>query len=434
MMRTLIRGGRVVDPGNGRDGRFDVLVVDGAVAQVASAIPAEPGDAVVEAAGRFVVPGLVDPHCHLRDPGFEYREDIATGTAAAAAGGFTSVACMPNTNPVCDNAAVVEYIRSKARRVGVVNVYPIGAISRGLAGAELAEIGLMKEAGAVAVSDDGKPVASPDLMRKALQYAAGFGMPVVSHCEEPTLSAGGAMNEGRVSAVLGLRGIPATAEDAMTSRELLLAEYLGVPVHIAHVSTAGSIAMIRAAKARGVQVTCETCPHYFLLTDEACLGFDTMAKVNPPLRTAEDVAAVLAGIADGTVDMLATDHAPHHADEKDLEFALANSGIDGFETAFALSYDRLVGGGVVPLARFVELMSLAPARLLGIGRGTLSVGAPGDVTVFETGGPRTFRRAEMKSKSKNTPFDGWRMNARVVATVVGGTVAYRADAPAEGTA
>lgn len=424
MMRTLIHGGRVVDPSASLDGIADVLIVDGRIASVRARIPAEEGDLLVSAVGQIVVPGLVDPHCHLRDPGFEYREDISTGTRAAATGGFTSVACMPNTNPVCDNATVVESILSKARRVGVVNVFPIGAISRGLAGSELAEIGLMAEAGIVAVSDDGKPVASADMMRKALQYAAGFGIPVISHCEEPSLSAGGQMNEGYVSTVLGLRGIPATAEDLMTSREILLSEYLDVPVHIAHVSTAGSIAIIRAAKARGVKVTCETCPHYFLLTDEACLGFDTMAKVNPPLRSARDVEAVLEGIADGTVDMLATDHAPHHADEKDLEFALANSGIDGFESAFGLSYTRLVDGGVVSLARFVELMSLAPSRLLRIGRGTLAVDAPADVTIFETGGPWTFRRADMVSKSKNTPFDGAQCSARVVATVVGGRTAF----------
>jgi len=430
MMRALIRGGRLVDPAQGLDGRYDVLIEDGRVARVAPSIPADDGCTVVDATDRLVLPGLVDPHAHLRDPGFEYREDIATGTASAACGGFTSVACMPNTKPVCDNAAVVEYILSKAKREGSVNVFPIGAISRGLAGQELAEIGLMAASGIVAVSDDGKPVASPELMRKALQYAAGFGIPVISHCEEPSLSADGQMNEGYVSLQLGLRGIPSTAEDTMTSREILLAEYLGVPVHIAHVSTSGSIAMIRAAKARGVRVTCETCPHYFLLTDEACFGFNTLAKVNPPLRGAADVAAVLEGLADGTIDMLATDHAPHHADEKNLEFALANSGINGFETAFGLSYTRLVDGGVVPLARFVELMSVAPSRLLGLGRGTLAPGAPGDVTVAQTGGSWTFRRATMRSKSKNTPFDGAAMTARVAATIVAGRVVYQGEEPA----
>ncbi len=423
-MRTLIRGGRVVDPSSCFDGIADVLIVDGCISDVRTNLPEREGDLILSAADRIVVPGLVDPHCHLRDPGFEYREDIATGTRAAAVGGFTSVACMPNTNPVCDNATVVEYILSKTRRPGVVNVFPIGAVSRGLAGTELADIGLMAEAGIVAVSDDGKPVASADMMRKALQYASGFGIPVISHCEEPSLSAGGQMNEGFVSTVLGLRGIPATAEDLMTSREILLAEYLDVPVHIAHVSTAGSIAMIRAAKLRGVKVTCETCPHYFLLTDEACLGFNTLAKVNPPLRSSRDVAAVLEGIADGTVDMLATDHAPHHADEKDIEFALANSGIDGFESAFGLSYTRLVEGGIVSLSRFVELMSLAPSRLLRIGRGTLGIGAPADITIFETGGPWIFHRAEMVSKSKNSPFDGAHSTARVVATLVNGRIVY----------
>ncbi len=427
MMRTLIRGGRLVDPARRIDGQRDVLIEDGKVARVEPNLDDDGSCTVVDARNRLVLPGLVDPHSHLRDPGFEYREDIATGTAAAACGGFTSVACMPNTKPVCDNAAVVEYILSKAKREGSVNVFPIGAISRGLAGQELAEIGLMAASGIVAVSDDGKPVANPDLMRKALQYAAGFGIPVISHCEEPSLSADGQMNEGFVSLRLGLRGIPSTAEDAMTSREILLAEYLGVPVHIAHVSTAGSVAMIRSAKARGVKVTCETCPHYFLLTDEACLGFNTLAKVNPPLRGAADVAAVLEGLADGTVDMIATDHAPHHADEKDLEFALANSGINGFETAFGLSYTRLVDGGVVSLARFVELMSLAPSNLLKLGRGTLAPGAPGDVTVVETGGPWTFHRATMRSKSKNTPFDGATMTARVAATVVAGRVVYQVE-------
>ena len=426
MKRMIVRGGRVVDPANGIDGRFDLLLEEGRITAVAPSVSIDADDDVVSAEGCLVVPGLVDPHSHLRDPGYEYREDIVSGTRAAARGGFTSIACMPNTNPVCDNAAIVEYILSKSKRLGSVNVFPIGAISRGLAGTELAEMGLMSAAGIVAVSDDGRPVSSPDLMRKALVYAAGFGIPVVSHCEELSLSADGNMNEGYISTVLGLRGIPSTAEDVMTARDLLLAEYLDVPVHIAHVSTAGSIALIRAAKARGVRVTCETCPHYFLLTEEACLGFDTMAKVNPPLRTAKDVAAVLEGIADGTVDMLATDHAPHHADEKEIEFGLANSGIDGFESAFGLSYTRLVDGGVVSLPRFIELMSLAPSKLFRLGRGTLTPGAPADVTVFETGGPWVFHRDEMLSKSRNTPFDGAKSTARVVATLVAGRVVYRA--------
>ena len=352
-MKLLIKNGHIIDAKTGIDGVFDLIAEDGKIVEISGDIDAE-GCEIVDAEGKYVLPGLVDAHCHLRDPGFEYKEDIESGTRSAAKGGFTSVACMPNTNPVIDSESVVKYILNKAKQEGYVNVYPIGAITKGLKGEELAEIGELKFAGAVAVSDDGKPVKSSSLMKKAMQYASMFDITVISHCEDTDLVEEGVMNEGCMSTALGLKGIPAAAEEAMVARELLLSEYLDIPIHIAHVSTALSVELIRNAKKRGARVTCETCPHYFSLTEEACMGYDTNAKVNPPLRTARDVQAVIEGIADDTIDIIATDHAPHHIDEKRVEFSLAANGMVGFETALPLAVTKLVRPGIITMRKLVE--------------------------------------------------------------------------------
>ncbi|MHB1485206.1 MAG: dihydroorotase [Saccharofermentanales bacterium] len=419
-MRIRIDNGHVIDPANSVDGIRDIYIKDDKISQPFDA----PYDRIIDASGRYVFPGLIDAHCHLRDPGFEYREDIATGTASAAKGGFTSIACMPNTNPVCDNTSVVEYITSKASKVASTNVFPIGAISKGLLGNELAEIGLMKRYGIVAISDDGKPVSSPDFMRKAMLYANDFGLPVISHCEDLSLANNGHMNEGYLSTTMGIRGIPSIAEDVMVSRELLISEYLGLPIHIAHVSTKNSVAMIRDAKKKGVRVTCETCPHYFTLTEDACEGFNTLAKVNPPLRTPDDLDAVIDGIADGTIDMIVTDHAPHHRDEKDIEFSLANNGIIGFETAFGLSYTYLVKEKIIDIKRLITLMSVNPSDFLNLGRGDLEAGSPADVTIADLDSEYVFDRSAVLSKSDNTPYDGWKLFGKAIYTIVGGKISY----------
>lgn len=418
-MKLLISNGHVIDPKTGRDGIFDLLVEDGRIVELSAGIDPE-GCEVIDASGKYVLPGLVDAHCHLRDPGFEYKEDIKSGTRSAARGGFTSVACMPNTNPVIDNESVVKYILDKARNEGYVNVYPIGAITKGLKGEELAEIGELKIAGAVAVSDDGNPVKSSSLMKKAMQYASMFGIAIISHCEDTDLAEDGVMNEGYTSTVLGLKGIPAAAEETMVARELILSEYLDIPIHIAHVSTALSVELIRNAKKRGVRVTCETCPHYFSLTEEACAGYDTNAKVNPPLRTARDVQAVIEGIADDTIDIIATDHAPHHIDEKRVEFSLAANGMVGFETALPLAVTRLVKPGIITMEKLVEKMSLNPARLLGIGKGTLEPGSTADITIVDIDAEFTVDPERFESKSKNSPFGGMELYGLVWYTIVNG--------------
>lgn len=382
-----------------------------------------PGTLVIDGSGLTAMPGLVDAHCHLREPGQEYKEDIESGTRAAAKGGFCTVACMPNTKPVADNRAVISYIIETAKARGAVKVLPIGAISKGLAGHELAEIGDMKDAGAVAVSDDGRPVMSSSLMKKALIYAAGFNMPVISHCEDLDLAEGGSMNEGFNSTCLGLRGIPRAAEENMVSRELILAQYTGRPVHIAHVSTKLSVELIRNAKARGVKVTCETCPHYFTLTDDALLSFDTNAKVNPPLRERADVDAIIEGLRDGTIDMIATDHAPHHRDEKNVEFDLAANGISGFESAFGLSYTYLVTPGHLSISELTRKMSENPRRLFGIDGG-LFEGAPADITIADLNDEYTLHISTFVSKGKNSPFNGFTLKGRIVHTIVDGKVAY----------
>lgn len=380
-------------------------------------------DKVIDATGLTVMPGLVDMHCHLREPGFEYREDIKTGTASAAKGGFTSVCCMPNTKPVCDNAAVVEGILRKAELVGSCNVFPIGAASKGLEGKEIAEMGLMKEAGIVAVSDDGKPIASANLLKKVLEYASDFDIPVLNHCEDLSI-AEGAMNEGAISTSLGLRGIPAIAEEIMISRDVQTAEYLDMPIHICHVSTARGIDIIRQAKKRGVKVTCETCPHYFSLTEEACVNYDTNYKMNPPLRAEKDRMAVIEGLKDGTIDCIVTDHAPHHIDEKDIEFSLANNGIIGFETALAVGYTYLVKPGYLTLPELVEKMTVNPSKILKLGRGTLDQGMPADVTLADLNTSFVYTKEEILSKATNSPYIGETLDGRVKLTIVGGRITY----------
>jgi len=418
-MKLLIKKGHIVDAKTGIDGVFDLLVENGRIAEIAEDIWEEGCD-VIDAAGKHVLPGLVDAHCHLRDPGYEYKEDIESGTRSAARGGFTSVACMPNTNPVTDNEAVVRYILNKAKQEGCINVYPIGAITKGQKGEELAEIGELKFAGAVAISDDGKPVKSSSLMKKAMQYASMFDIAVISHCEDVDLAEDGVMNEGYMSTVMGLKGIPAAAETTMVARELILSEYLDIPIHIAHVSTASSVELIRNAKKRGVKVTCETCPHYFSLTEEACSGYDTNAKVNPPLRTGADVQAIIAGIADDTIDIIATDHAPHHADEKNVEFSLAANGMVGFETALPLAITNLVRPGIIPMIKLVEKMCLNPSRLLGINKGTLEPGSSADITIVDIDKAFVVDPSKFKSKSKNSPFGGFRLYGSVRGTIVNG--------------
>lgn len=423
MGNILIKGGRVIDPAQGIDDTLDLLIEEGKIKQTGKGL-SSPGAEVVDAAGLLVVPGLIDMHVHLRDPGLEYKEDIVSGTKAAAAGGFTSVCCMPNTKPVNDNKTVTTYIVAKAKAEGFVNVFPIGSITQGSNGERLAEMGELKESGCVAVSDDGKPVVNGEMMRRALEYARGMGIMVISHAEDPTLVGEGVMNEGFTATELGLKGIPWAAEDSATARDVYLAEFTGSPLHVAHVSTKGSIRIIRNAKARGVSVTCETAPHYFTLTDDAVRGYDTNAKMNPPLREAEDVAAVKEGLKDGTIDAIATDHAPHHLDEKDLEFNLALNGIIGLETSLPLSL-RLVEEGVLDLSGLVERMSLNPARILGLDRGTLKAGAPADVTVIDPAAEWTVEAEKLSSKSKNSPFIGTKMKGAAACTIVGGKVVYR---------
>ncbi len=380
-------------------------------------------DEVIEAEGLTVMPGLVDMHCHLREPGFEYREDIKTGTRSAAKGGFSSVCCMPNTKPVCDNAAVVEGILRKAEQVGSANVFPIGAASKGLEGKEIAEMGLMKEAGIVAVSDDGRPIANANLLKKVMEYASDFDLPVLNHCEDLSI-AEGAMNDGAVATSLGLRGIPAIAEEIMIARDILTAEYLEMPIHICHVSTKRGIDIIRQAKNRGVRVTCETCPHYFSLTEDACESYDSNFKMNPPLRTEEDRKAVIEGLKDGTIDCIVTDHAPHHVDEKDIEFSLANNGIIGFETAFGVGYTYLVKPGYLSLDEMVDKMTINPSKILHLGRGTLDKGMPADVTLADLSSEYVYTKEEILSKSTNSPYIGETLTGRVKVTITGGKITY----------
>jgi dihydroorotase len=422
-MAILIKNGRILDPAQKLDDQLDLLLEDDRISKLGKGLKAA-GAEVIDAKGLLVVPGLIDMHVHLRDPGQEYKEDIVSGTRAAVAGGFTSVACMPNTKPVNDNQTVTLYIRQKAKEKGFCNVFPIGTVTKGLQGESLSEMGEQFQAGAIGFSDDGRPVASGELMRRALEYARPFGFPIISHAEELSLVGDGVMNEGFVATELGLKGIPWVAEDAMIARDVMLAEFTRGRLHIAHVSTAGGMAIIRAAKQRGVAVTCEATPHHFTLTDEAVRGYKTNAKMNPPLRDAEALAAVRAALADGTVDAIATDHAPHHIDEKNVEFNVALNGIVGLETALPLTL-RLVEEGVIDLARAIELLTVGPARALGIERGTLEVGRAADVALIDPACQWTLDARKLLSKSKNTPFDGWQLKGAAVVTIVGGEVVYR---------
>lgn len=425
MKTLLIRGGRVLDPARGIDAEMDLRIENGCVAALAP-----PGtlaaEEILEVSGKTVVPGLIDMHTHLREPGFEYKETIRTGTAAAAAGGFTSVACMANTHPVNDNRTVTEYILEKARQEGSARVCPVGAISRGLRGEELAEIGEMAEAGVVGISDDGQPVRDSHLMRRALEYASMFDLPVISHCEDKSLAPGGVMNEGFVSTVLGLNPVPGAAEEIMVARDILLAELTRGRLHVAHVSTAGSVHLIRDAKRRGIAVTCEVTPHHLFLTDEAVRSFDTNTKVNPPLRTAADAAALREGLRDGTIDAIATDHAPHEQAAKELEYTKAPSGLIGLETAFPLCY-RLVEEGVLTLAQLISKMTADPARILGIPGGSLAVGAPADLAVLDLETKYSIDVSRLRSRSRNCPFHGWPVRGRALFTLCGGRIMHGSE-------
>ncbi len=430
-MKRLLKGGRVVDPANGIDGAFDILIEGGRIARIGRGLPVDGAEVMEIPSGLVVCPGFIDMHVHLREPGQEHKETVATGTASAVAGGFTAVACMPNTDPINDAANVTTYILNKAKEAGLARVYPIGAVSRGSKGELLSDIAELKAAGCVALSDDGRPVATALLMRRALEYAAMFGMPVIDHCEDPSLKGDGVAHEGYQAATLGLRGIPGAAEAIMVERDVLCSEITSGAVHVAHMSARASLRAVRKGKEAGVRVTCEVTPHHFTLTDDALaspVAYDTNVKMNPPLREAVDRDAMLQGIADGTVDAIASDHAPHHYDEKKVEFDHAPFGIVGLETAIPLSLDRLVHTGLIGLSRLVELLSVNPARILRVPGGTLAEGAPADITILAPDLEVRIEAAKMRCRSKNTPFDGWTLRGGVAATIVGGATLYMNDA------
>jgi dihydroorotase len=423
-MSLLIRNGRVIDPAASVDAVQDVLLKGDRIERVGPSHAVPDGTKVLDAAGKIVCPGFIDLHVHLREPGQEYKETVATGTRAAAAGGFTAVCAMANTHPVNDNRSVTDYIRAKADTEGVVRVYPIGAVTRELGGAELSEMAELAEAGCVAFSDDGKCVMNAALYRHAMEYTLPFGTPLISHAEDHHLSKGAAMNEGIVSTELGVPGAPAAAEDIMVARDILLAELTGAHVHIAHLSTAGAVRLVRDAKARGVKITAEVTPHHLLLTEEAVRTFDANTKMNPPLRSKRDTEALLEGLIDGTIDCIATDHAPHAVSEKEGEFDRAAFGIVGLETAVGLLMDRLVRPGTLPLATLVARLSRDPARLLGLPGGSLAAGAAADLTLLDPAASWTVDPAKFVSRSRNTPFGGWRVTGRPWKTIVGGRVAW----------
>jgi dihydroorotase len=425
-MRVLIKSGTIVDPSQRLEMQGDLLVEDGVVREIAREISVADAE-ILDARGCIVAPGFIDLHVHLREPGREDVETIETGTQAAAAGGFTAVCAMPNTQPVNDNRAVTRFILERAHDVGLVRVYPIGALTQGLKGEALAEIGEMREAGIIAISDDGRPVMNAQILRRAMEYARQLEIPVIDHCEDLHLSAGGVMNEGLWSLRLGLKGIPGAAEEVHVARDLILAELTGAHVHLAHLSTARSIELVRQAKRRGVRVSCEVTPHHFTLTEEAVRNYDTNAKMNPPLRTEQDVRAIHEALADGTIDAIATDHAPHHPDEKALEFDRAPFGVVGLETAVSLAIDRLVHTGVIGWMRLVELFSTNPARIAHLPGGTLKPGAQADITILDPSRPVIVRAERFRSKGRNTPFDGWSLTGSVRATLVSGRLVYCAD-------
>lgn len=421
-MAILIQGGHIIDPG-----RFnalgDLLIDQGKIAAIGPNLKFPAGTTQISAKGRLVVPGFVDLHVHFREPGFEYKETIQSGAASAVAGGFTTVCCMPNTNPVNDNQAITEFMLERARAAGLANVLPIGAITKGSEGKELAEIGDLRRAGCVAISDDGKPVMNSLVMRRAMEYALAFDIPVVDHCEDLHLAEGGCMNEGVISTELGLPGIPSAAEDVMVARNLSLAELTGARLHLAHISTVGSVRMVREAKVRGIRVTAEACPHHFTLTEEIVRGFNTLAKMNPPLRTWNDVQAIKEGLRDGTIDVIATDHAPHATQEKQQGFTEAPFGIVGLETALPLTL-ALVEEGVLSLEGAIEKLSVKPAQAFGLTKGSLAIGADADVAILDPQKQWEVDPSRFRSKSRNTPFAGWKVKGAVVTTIVGGRVVF----------
>ncbi|MCC7235557.1 MAG: dihydroorotase [Bryobacterales bacterium] len=421
----VIRNGRVIDPASGLDAVSDVYLAAGRVAAVGANLDTPSGAAVFDATGMIVAPGFIDMHVHLREPGFEHAESIETGARAAAAGGFTSVCCMPNTSPVNDSATVTSYIIERAKQKSVVNVYPIGAITKGSKGEELAGIGAMVKAGAVAISDDGRPVMNSRVMRRAMELAKSHDIPVIDHCEDLNLSAGGDMHEGETSVRRGLRGIPAAAEDVMVARDILLAEATGARFHVAHISTHHAVAMVAFARKRGLKVSCEATPHHFVLADSDTAPYDSNFKMKPPLRGKQDVAAVLEGLADGTVEVIATDHAPHAGSDKMQEFERCPFGITGLETALGITLEELVHPGRITLRKMIELYTTGPARVMGLDRGTLAPGSPADVTIFDTAAAWTYDVNKTQSKSKNSPFHGHTYKGGPVATVVAGRIVWQ---------
>lgn len=420
-MSLLIKGGKVINPATAIEEELDILVKGSKIEEIGKDLRIDKVEEVIDARGKIVTPGLIDMHVHLREPGFEDKEDIASGTRSAAQGGFTTVACMPNTNPVIDNETVVEFIKAKANRDGVVNVYPIGSITKRLEGKEITEAGYLYKAGIVALSDDGKPVMNSEVMRRALEYSKTFNLPIISHCEDQNLAADGMMNESYMSTVIGLKGIPNAAESIMVSRDIILAEMVGAPVHIAHVSTKESVDLIRGAKERGVKITAEAAPHHFTLTEEAVTSFDTSTKVNPPLRSRADVEAVKEGLKDGTIDVIATDHAPHTKEQKAVEYIYAPFGMVGLETALPLVITHLINPGVLSLSEAIAKLTINPAKILGLSeKGNLEPGKDADITIIDLEKEFIVDREKLASKGKNTPFHGWYLRGKAVRTIVAG--------------
>ena len=424
-MTTVIRGGRLVDPSQHIDGLYDLFLDDGGkVVDILACDKNARFEAdVIDAANLVVIPGMIDIHTHLRDPGYEYKEDIKSGTMSAAAGGVTAVACMANTCPVNDNASITKDIVKKAREEGIVKVYPIGALTKGLKGESLAEIADMKDSGIVAVSDDGMPVSNSAMMRRGMEYCLGFDLPVISHPEDSALSMGGTMNEGLLSTKMGLKGVPNISEEIMVMRDIAIAELTGATLHIAHISTKGAVDLVRKAKEKGINVTAEAAPHHFILDEEAVKGYRTEAKMNPPLRSKEDVAAVRSGLGDGAIDIIATDHAPHSTIEKDVEFENAANGIIGLETLFPLTM-KLVDDGILTFHDAIRKLTEAPASLIGVKGGSLRKGMPADITIVDLNAKYKINRNKMKSKSKNSPFHGWEVKGKVIYTIVDGKVVF----------
>ncbi|KAF0133190.1 MAG: dihydroorotase [Candidatus Saganbacteria bacterium] len=420
-MDLLIKSGRVIDPATSFDDKADVLVINGKIKAISKKLSAAKNMPTLDADGLLVIPGLIDMHCHLRDPGDPEEETIVSGTRSAALGGFTSIACMANTLPPIDSPALIKYITSKARMEGIINVFPIGAVSKGLKGEELVEIGRMIQEGAVAFSDDGQPIMNSEIMRRALEYVRQFDATIISHCEDLGLTKGGLMNESYTSTVLGLKGIPSLAEETMVARDIMLAKEFG-RLHIAHVSSKKSVELIRGAKKEGINITAETCPHYFTLTEEEVEEFNTDAKVNPPLRSEKDLEAVVKGLKDGSIDVIATDHAPHRSEEKNIEFGAAANGMVGFETALALVLTELVGTGFLSIINAIEKMTVNPAKILNIKKGVLKEGWDADIAVIDPNAEWTVDVNKFASKSKNSPYHGWTLKGKVLYTIVGGRI------------